>query len=419
MKKSVILLLILLILFIFPLISAAKIEMKSSFEEGETLIAKVSGNFLKSIIKDDVFLYRNNVRVPILPDVEKINDDFYIYFSLLNRIPGNYSLILKNLKYMKGVEVSEEDLIYNFIIINKTADFSVNPGVIKTEGDFYIEVQNLQEYEIQVNVSDEGYLIYQDSLTLKSGEKKKINFQLSNLKKTTLTKINLFSSNLTYEISAYLMTEGVIEEEKELAYFRFEPSVLNISLPMNSNTTRVLYLHNTGTEILKNISLSISESLLPYLTITNKTIQELDKTSSIKIEFYLFSQENKSIEGEITADTSNLSTFSVIYLNFQTDYNITIEEKNDTTYITKTCEEELGGKICNETIEECDQTPVYAKDGVCCLGKCKKIKKASTGKIVGWIILIVIILVIIWFFKTKYKKTKRPFDLLKIARGRK
>ena len=43
----------------------------------------------------------------------------------------------------------------------------------------------------------------------------------------------------------------------------------------------------------------------------------------------------------------------------------------------------------------------------------------STGKIIGIVILILIIGVGIWFYKKKYKKAKKPANLLKIAKGKK
>ena len=59
MKKVLI---IFLALFLFPIISAVEIEMKDNFDQGETLIAKISGNFYEAISEENVIFYRGHVR---------------------------------------------------------------------------------------------------------------------------------------------------------------------------------------------------------------------------------------------------------------------------------------------------------------------------------------------------------------------
>ena len=102
-------------------------------------------------------------------------------------------------------------------------------------------------------------------------------------------------------------------------------------------------------------------------------------------------------------------------MNFLKDY--TPLDDDDEIPITKTCSE-LDGTICGED-EECDEDTINVKDGNCCFGACKKIEESSIGKIIGWVIFIVVAGFLIWFFKKKYKGAKKPVDLLKIAKGKK
>jgi len=77
----------------------------------------------------------------------------------------------------------------------------------------------------------------------------------------------------------------------------------------------------------------------------------------------------------------------------------------------------MNGEICSKD-EECIGDFTYALDEKCCLGTCEEKPKTPAWKILGWTIIILIILILIIFF-TKYKGTKKPFDLLNIARGKK
>ena len=431
MKKSVVLILLLLI---FPIISAVEFDMKTNFSQGETLMAKVSGYFLEPILKENIFFYRGHVRIPMEYDTTKIEDEFYIYALLSGKNPDNYSIVIKNIKYMKGSQVSEEELTKNFSITENTADFSINPGFVITKDNFFIEVQNLQDYKITIQIktstknatSEEGGFFASlfgneeeseegNSITLMSGEIKKINFEIENIKQPMFKLIELSTENLKYEIPVYVFIEEA--SEKKEREFKFEPSELNISMPTESKTTRIIYLYNTGQETLENISLSVSDSLKSYINLSIEQIEELEANSNIKIEFYIFSEEEGEVEGHIKAKTENetLLTYSAIFLNFLKDY--TPLDEDDEILITKTCSEQ-GGKVCGSG-EECSISNIETSDELkCCLGTCEKIEKSSAGKIIGWVIFILVAGFLIWFFMKKYKGAKKPIDLLKISKGK-
>ena len=428
-KKSVF---VLAILFLLPIISAVEFDMKTEFNQGETLMARVSGNFLEPILKENIFFYRGHVRISINPNVAKIDDEFYIYAPLLGKAQNNYSIVIKNVRYMKGSQISEDEIVKNFSIIQDIADFTIEPGFVVTKDDFFIRVQNLQESKITIQIkttlafeSDEGFFSSllenpnqeENSITLKSGEIKKINFKIEEITYPVLKTIELSTENLKYTILVYIFPKETEPEEKQ-RNFKFEPSELNILMTTNSNTTRIIYLYNTGKETLENISLSLSNQLKPYVSLSIKEINELKENSSTKIELILSSDyEEKFIEGQITAKAIDIYAYSAIFLNFLNDYTpINGEEKIS---IAKTCSE-IKGKICDLKKEECDGESVNAKDSVCCLGNCKEIiKESSTGKTIGWAIIIIIISFLVWFFKTKYRGAKKPFNLSNIISRRK
>lgn len=412
MKKSIIFLAIFLI---FPLISAVDFEIKSEFDQGETLLAKISGNFLEPVTEDNVFFYRGHVRIPMVYDIVGVDDEFYLYALLTGKDSGNYSVILEDIKYMKGAEISEEDIVKNFTITEDTALFSVNPGFVETFEDFSIEIQNLQESKITVEITAGIDSIVGNSTELKSGEIKNIEFDLIGDSPTTETVI-FTSGNLTYEIPVFITTNVTREDKKEME-FRFEPSVLDVSMATNSDANRIIYLKNTGEVDLKDIFLSISPLLEPYISFSIDEIDDLEANTSEKIELFLLSDlEEVIIEGEIIAITENLTTSSTVILNFIADFIPLDGEADVEIRSTLACSEE-GGTICGEN-EECSEDIIYAKDGVCCLATCEEIKTSSTGKIVGWLIVVAIIGFVFWFFKTKYFGVKRKVDLFKIARGK-
>jgi len=177
MKKLII---ILTILFILPTILAANISMKTEFNSQETLIAKVSGNFLKPILDENIFFYRTHVRVPMDYDIVKINDDFYIYALLPDtESQKNYSIVIKNVRYIKNGQSTEEEIKKDFLISEQKADFNIKPGFVVANDDFFIETKNLQDSELEIKINYGN----QKSIELESGEIKKINFELKDFDK--------------------------------------------------------------------------------------------------------------------------------------------------------------------------------------------------------------------------------------------
>ena len=412
MRKCIffVLFLILFLTLTMQVISAVEFDMKENFNEGETLMARISGNFLEPILQENIFLYRGHVRIPLEPYVTNIEGDYYIYSQLLGKAPNNYSLSIENVKYMKGAKISDEAITKNFSISNITADFLIEPGFIKTNEDFFIEVQNLQDYKITIDSDVEG----SESTLLRSGQIKKIYFQAEKVSDSKTIKLS--TNNLSYEIPVLVYFETILKERN----LRFEPSKFNISLSTDSDTNRIVYIYNIGDEVLENISLSVSDSLSSYVSLSKDNIGKLNKNENSRIEIYINSSDKEeNPKGYIAAKAENVSAYVFLSLNFIEDFQPSNESEEPLT-ISQTCEE-LKGEICSNE-EKCDEEGVYAKDGVCCLGKCTTPKSEfedSAGKIIGWTMVVVIVGFLVWFFAKKYRGAKRPFNLLKIARGKK
>ncbi|MCP6719672.1 MAG: hypothetical protein KJI71_05665, partial [Patescibacteria group bacterium] len=213
MKKSVVFLTILFL--IFPLVSAIDFEINSEFDQGETLLAKFSGNFLEPVTESNIFFYRGHVRIPVVYDIREIDDEFYLYALLTGKDSGNYSVALEDVRYMKGVEISEEDIVKEFTITENTALFSINPGFVETFEDFSIKIQNLQESKITVEITTGLDNIIGNSTELKSGEIKDIEFDLIEDSPQTKETAIFTSGNLTYEIPIFITTNTTREDKKD------------------------------------------------------------------------------------------------------------------------------------------------------------------------------------------------------------
>ncbi|MBU1501637.1 MAG: hypothetical protein KJ905_02585 [Nanoarchaeota archaeon] len=426
--KRVLIFLFLIIILAASSVSAVELQFTKdspNFNQGETLISVASGNFIDQITSNNILFYQDHVRIPMDFEVSKIGDDFYIYALLSNKPEGNYSMRINDVSYTKVLEIVDDELIQNFTISNATVDFYVTPGFVKTSEDFYLDVQNIQDASITINV-DSSLASSSNSVSLSSGELKRINFDLDSNTNETIGRVNLSSGNTAYSVPLFVEKKSSSSEVQGLA-FRIEPRIVNVSLATNSSTERILYLINYGSEGAKNITFSIPPALNPYITISPRTISNFEKDDTEKITISIISGTSaSSIQGTIKAVSNNgFETTLDIFLEFIPGYvppEGTTDESSSNTEILTTCAQ-LEGTLCDSD-KVCSIDTIQTGDKekkLCCprSGVCETPESSgSTGTIIGWSIILVVIVLLFWFFN-KYKKVRPKVDVLKIGRGQK
>ena len=194
----------LLALILLPVLSALTVDMKPSYDQGETIIAKVSGNFVDPLNEDNLVFKRGHVKIPIDYDLGKIDEDYYIRASLTGKTPDNYSLEIKNVRYWQGGQITSQDFVKNFTITSNTAPFSVKPAFFITNKDFSTQVQSLAS-SLTININVPSGISSPSSTSLSSGQIKTIIFNASGLTQTTTSSITLTSGSLSYTLPFYFL----------------------------------------------------------------------------------------------------------------------------------------------------------------------------------------------------------------------
>jgi hypothetical protein len=151
------------------------------------------------------------------------------------------------------------------------------------------------------------------------------------------------------------------------------------------------------------------------MNLSTNSIETLNNNSDFSLELSFFSLLEKEVEGILKAKTENETADIFISVEFTANKSLDITSEISST---KTCAEK-NGTLFNTKIEKCGTEYENVKDGWCCYGTISQIEKSSSGKTIGIIIILLIAIGLIWFYLTKYRKIKRPVNLLKIARGRK
>jgi preprotein translocase subunit YajC len=424
--KKVVLFTITFVLLI-SLVSAVEFEMKSEYKQGEALTAKLIGQFTSPPLKENIEFFRGHVRVAFDHEVAKIGDNFYIFASLIDKQPQNYSIVIDEVEYRQAGKTIDEPLRKNFTVIEEVADFTIDKGFISTNEDFEIILDNLQDesIDIEMNIVTEsgqegGIASYEDdeSYTISVGPgTKDVEFQLASGVESSLKMITFSTENQNYTIPVNIFID-VETKEGDIFDFDIAPPELDITMPTNSNLTKLVYIYNTGTGRLNDIEINLDESLKPYVTISEDTFGQILPESNANFALEIVSGVEQSLGGDIQVTSAEGVSDSIrVSVKIEAGYEMPEEEQQQDLTTTDTCEE-IGGQVCGDD-EECSGDHVFAKNQFCCIGKCVKPVTSSCLKIIGWLILIIVITVGAWFFLKKYKKARKPVDLLRVAKGKK
>ena len=291
--KKILIMFVFIALLLFPIISAIQIDMKDNYKQGETIVATFSGNFLQPILEENIYFFRRGVAVPFDYNLMKIGQDYFIYTPTLGKASENYSLVISEAEYyIAGGKTTTDNIVRNFTISNDYADFTTSPGVEIINNSLKLNLENIKDdkltiyfYEnptIQENTSQGFFSFFTGtnneetlngtSTTLSLGEKKEVTFELTNLTKGTLKKVQLRTENFTQDIFVYIDNPKYDLNESEYVEIN------------DTNQTGTNQTNQTEDEIINN-PLQTCEELNGTIckagkeTCENNTIEALDSDS--------------------------------------------------------------------------------------------------------------------------------------------
>ncbi len=407
MKKS---LLLFALLIILPFISAAQINMNSNISQGSTLIASVSGNFVTQIQQQNVLLYQGHVRVSFIPTVNKAGDIFYIYGQLGDKAPGNYSLIIRGVKYLEGGKYISADISKNFTISNSTADFSVNPGFIQTSDNANVEIQSRSDNNLNLAYSINSSV--SGSVSVNSWQTNSFTIKVTPSSENQILLLVIKSGNTTYNVPVFVPSTS---SQQPATPIEVQPYGADISLVTNSNTTRYFYIkNNLGNST--NVSISVSPELKDYITLQNENLT-LEPNSEIQAYVKIQAgKTNQTLSGNIIIRSENDTIYFPLSINVSSAF-VPSNNSNSTSFFPS-CSS-LKGNICTGN-QSCVNETRQTEEGVCCLGACVEPSKPNnTGKVIGWTLAGIILVLLAGFFYQRYSKAKRrPINLLSFTKKR-
>ena len=397
-------------LFVFMMIgivSAAQITVKPTLKNGENALVKISGSFTTPIFSNQIKFYREGHMITQFPQftLKQIGNDYYFNFTVLDKVPDYYTIVVENAKYKSGLDTVTSNLYENFTILNATVPFTISSPLVVAHDKYSLTLENV--------ISDNPITVYLDGYNSTT--------QIVQVNATNSTNNSTNSTNVTETI----------------------PN--SIPIILDSYTPKTLTLTSQADQGFQTITFTYNNESYPVLVYNPQTRIEVtnNQNNTIPINETINQTNNLCENGtlfngtcyNVTCPNGTLATpnFTNQTLTNWTCVNVTCENG---TWVNGTCNGTLvnntssstvgktdltcsaqNGTICNwNGGEKCTTSPFNAADGSCCLGKCYVPKKSNTGKIIGWFIILAIVLFGIWFYKKKYSRSgSGKVDLTSIA----
>jgi hypothetical protein len=394
MKKSIISLLIIVIALSF--ISAVDLDVKSSYNPGETMQLEIPDIFIDNLKLDNIGIYSENSvhKSPVESGLIKTERNS-LYYAILPENTGNYTFKIENMKYWVGSVETSETIIKNFTIIGTNSSYlSFSPGYLEVSNDFSIKIKAYTPQDISVIFSPSNF---EQNLYLSAGETKTVYISIKNITNLTKSevKINSYSLPITIHPKQKINNTNRTIEITELSdILEVNPDKIEITLLPKVDYYYELKLRNFLGEKIEDLTLSVSD---PELKLSSYNLSEIEERETINLTI----NSQRELDAWVNITYKNFSLFVPVLIKIAKNQ---AQVDSNTPYINeeKTCIQ-LGGVKCNsDNKEKCSGSETYASDGWCCTAQCES--SSSSG---GWIIGIIILAIVgaaIFFLYTKSKQ---------------
>jgi len=392
--KGKVLVIFLFLVLSFGLVSSVDISVKDQVKLGENFVVKVSGSFYTQPTTSDIKFYREGITTSFgIVKLEKIEGEYYFFLEIpLEKIPGNYSVVLEDIEYNSGRDVIEGDVSANFEVLNEMAPFSISPPLLITSEDYDVEIQNLMDSQIKINLEKTSKPSEVEGESVETGGFLDALFSIFG------------SDNTTAD-----------ETPKDEAVVIEEPTSGN-SITLMSGEKKILHEsapEKKGFQLLELYYNGESYGVMVYSPEGKPEIEMDDDEKEDSDNVVNETEEVNETKTEDILEKKGINESEVIITDEGKVLNKTTNKEIDLDL--KTCAE-LNGTSC-PIGQKCNGKTELTIGAQCCLGTCEVIKKSSTGKVVGWFIIAAIAIFLTWFFKQKYKKAApKKIDIVEASK---
>jgi len=313
--------------------------------------------------------------------------------------------------------LSKEALLLSFIypISQVEPIISVDLGIIKTVSNrvFSLTLRNKGFLAINSTISINELGIKQN-LSVNSGEYKSATILIPARADHLVTTLTIDYSTKyglarKYDVPMIIFASGSSEQTIPGQGIPLLPSSLSFNetsisekFTTDKNNLLEIHLRNNAKSTLNNISITTTIGLAGIISVLNSSIPSISSGETAKIVLNITSNNAipTNYSGEIQAEVGGASVSLPVLIQI-TSTNLTQN---------KTCSQ-LNGTVCKQD-ELCSHTVMASDIANCCMGKCNKLSsKVNTGRIIGFVMIFIAILVVILFLLRKPKKAKGKTEM--------
>ncbi len=277
--------------------SPIDVEFEREYYRGETAQGKlfIGGDVQDELKPNDFRLELDGIPTGIFPTLIEFEDYTYFFFNLPLETYGNYSFIIEDLVYLKNGVLTEEDLLFNFTVLDTNESVvNINPAVINLNllesNYFYLDVSIPSGLEANVNivVEDDFITPNKDSFVVDLWGSENVEFYVSSvLADKEETSIVVEYGNLSYTIDVFLENFNVQvvsneTNETNVGELNILEETLDIEIEYGASDEGFIRIINEFEDTLEGIEIEVSRGLedileLEFYEIASLNVGEVEK----------------------------------------------------------------------------------------------------------------------------------------------
>lgn len=370
-------------------------NLKESYAPGETIIIEVRGDISGEVEKNNVELRRGHVPIPFEFDFKKLGEHYYLW-GIAPQEKHNYSLVIQEIQTRMGGNLESVDFVQNFSVQGNVTEYTLKPGFLLGEGEFFVDVylNADDEQTIQVDFPSERNIL------LKPG-KNTVAFSVENTMKG-LQKIRIGAYTLYANFPQEISANRSIEED--LPALRIEPQAIVSTILADERPMYPFKIVNYGRTRTENISVEWNQDLLSLSPSPPFTL-DADSELNVNVSFAraLSAEIQKAgVQEKIIVKAKGTVMELPLVIRFTDNENETKTPylEGEVSYYCS----ELKGIICSAE-EQCEGKTETSIDGACCIGKCSVPPKKWNSSWIGYVLGLAVLIILVVIYK-KYRRTK-------------
>jgi hypothetical protein len=312
--KYVVFCFLFVILFSGFVVSQVEVDfVKDNYFSGETVQAEIIVSNIEDNLRSNMIeLYQNSSSVPASFNLIKLNStNYYLYFDLSDDFSGDYDLVFEDVIFNENGSTHQSDFSFPLSVQEtNNSIFSISPGFVKADdlqfnNLFYVYLFNRGDEGINIVVDPEDDFVDVSTnvVPLSSHESGYFTIYLSDLLisgESGMKYVSLLSGSFGYILPVWLGSEDeTVEVEEEGVYFVENSEFFEVTVNEGESLDGGYVRFKNGLDYSIGVQFRLTGNLDEVVDLEFESLDNIEPQEVVSLGLNVFGAEAGSYEGNV------------------------------------------------------------------------------------------------------------------------